>query len=217
MDPLVASTDVFMTSVVWVGSKSLSHVLACIDRTRARLIEAGAASEQARGQIISSVMDYWHAHPGVALSIIEKLLNYSILTPIAVINWALVGAGSDGGAALARPHVFEMVFHTVAKVTGRARLVVSDPAVDLHTKAADVAAMRALFAALEDALVGWATTTKKTKDEMDEGGDDNDDDNSDALLRRWGAKWLRVFRRRCAIEEAFLTDAAKAEAVNAEA
>ncbi|KAK4123231.1 hypothetical protein N657DRAFT_690868 [Parathielavia appendiculata] len=39
---------------------------------------------------ISATMAYWSAHPGVALVTIEKLLNYSILTPETVINWALV-------------------------------------------------------------------------------------------------------------------------------
>lgn len=207
LDPLVTSTDVFMTAVCWVGSKSLSHVLACIDRTKTRLIDVGSASEAARAQIITSVTAYWHAHPGVFLAIIEKLLNYSILTPSSVINWALAGPGSSGGASLAQAHIFEMVFNTASKVTGRVRQVVEDPAVDADTKAAETAAMRALFRALEDALVSWAGGNK---DEMMEDGDGASEE--EALLKQWGARWLAVFRRRGAIEEAFLLETEKKKA-----
>ena len=213
LDPLVTSTDVFMTAVCWVGSKSLSHVLACIERTKDRLLDAGAASEAARAQIITAVMTYWSAHPGVAVSIIEKLLNYSIITPGAVVDWALVGdrasSGGRRGESLAKSWVFELVLNTVVKVTGRLRQVVSSTAsssgggdaaaTDEAAAAAEeeVAAMRDLFRAMEDALVSWA---EGTKDQM------LDADEDEELVRRWGQRWLRVFRRRSAIEEAFLVE-----------
>ncbi|KAK4114451.1 hypothetical protein N656DRAFT_776579 [Canariomyces notabilis] len=221
IDALVASTDVFVTCVLHVGSKSLSHVLAAIERTKDRLADAGAASDAARTQIVSAVMAYWSAHPGVAICIIEKLLNYSILTPATVINWVLLGrAGSTRGEALAHSYMYEMVFNTVMKVTGRVRQVA--PKADHpqqqqpdhampdenagETRELEVKAMRSLFAAIEDALVSWATGTK---DEMIES---NGDGETDKLVRRWAERWLRVFRRRAAIEEAFLVDAAKERA-----
>ena len=198
LDPAVATTDVFATAVLWVGSKSLSHVLACIDRMRIRLTELGSQSDAARGQIITSVIDYWAAHPGVALCIVEKLLNYSVLTPLSVVDWALVGAGSEHGRSLARPHIFEMVFNTVAKVTGWARLVAADVTVDPETKVADMEAVKAIFAALENILVGWADGSRVA----------DDDEDADAIMR-WGQKWLRVFRRRAAMEEAILAGSSK--------
>lgn len=224
LDPLVTSTDVFVTAVLHVGSKSLSHVLAAIERTKDRLTDAGAASEAARAQIISSVMEYWSSHPGIAITIIEKLLNYSILTPLAVINWALVSyAGSTKGESLARAHIYELVFNTVMKVTGRVRQVVQKAAkqqpqtgdgdamaVDTdfnEVSAAEVKGMRALFAAMEDALVSWATGTKDEILETD--GDGKLKAEREAMVKRWGECWLRVFRRRMAIEEAFLVEAGK--------
>jgi nuclear cap-binding protein subunit 1 len=248
LDPVIASADVFMTSVCWVGSKSLSHVLACVERTKDRLVNAGASSgdpEAARAQIIAAVMAYWHAQPGVAISIVEKLLNYSILTPFSVVQWALVGSshasdvaisGSDGprsGHTLAQAHVFELVFNTVAKVTGRVRqvhgsvgglangatvtaeggvaAVVADPESE-ELRSREVMAMRELFRALDDALVSWAGGSK---DEMMEEGDGSSEE--EALVRRWAARWLRVFRRRSALEEAFLKEAAeKAAALKAQ-
>jgi nuclear cap-binding protein subunit 1 len=209
LDPTVASVDVFMTSVCWVGSKSLSHVLACIERTKDRLLDMGAASEASRTQIITAVMTYWSAHPGVAISIIEKLLNYSILTPLSVIQWALVGSNHIGsnsaGDTLAQSHVFEMVFNTVAKVTGRVRQVVTPgPDTDEEIRSREINAMRDLFRSMEDALISWAGGNK---DELMEEADDSN--GRSFLIQQWGAKWLRVFRRRAAIEEAFLIEVSK--------
>ncbi|RYO77998.1 hypothetical protein DL766_010499 [Monosporascus sp. MC13-8B] len=200
LDPLVTSTDVFVTVVCWVGSKSLSHVLACIERTKDRLLDAGAASEAARAQIITAVMSYWSAHPGVAITIVEKLLNYSIITPASVIDWALVSDRAGlYGEALSKAWVFELVFNTVVKVTGRLRQVVS--AGGLSGVAEDeVVGMRDLFKAMEDALISWAEGTK------DQIMDPVVSDGGEDLIKRWGQRWLRVFRRRSAIEEAFLVE-----------
>lgn len=197
-----------MTAVCWVGSKSLSHVLACIDRTKGRLLEAGNSSEAARAQIISAVMSYWHAHPGVALSIIEKLLNYSILTPFTVVDWALVAStpanGTDGGDSLTEPHIFELVFNTIFKVTRRSRDVVAAPETDEETRIKEIKSTRDLFRAMNDALVSWAGGSK---DELMEGGDGSSD--REAMIRRWGQRWLRVFKRMGAIEEAFVIEVSK--------
>ncbi|KAF4512917.1 hypothetical protein G6O67_000246 [Ophiocordyceps sinensis] len=208
VDPVVTSTDVFMTAVCWVGSKSLSHVLACIDRTKGKLVEAGSASAAARSQIVAAVMSYWHAHPGVALSIIEKLLNYSILTPFSVVDWTLVAStspnGTNGGESLGQSHIFELVCNTVAKVSGRLRQVLTSPDADDETREKEILAMRELLGAANDALVSWAGGNK---DEMMETGDGSSE--KDALIRRWGQRWLRVFQRLAAIEEAFVLEAAK--------
>ncbi|KAH8707419.1 Nuclear cap-binding protein subunit 1 [Beauveria bassiana] len=218
LDPVVTSTDVFVTAMCWVGSKSLSHVLACIDRSKVRLLDAGAASPAARSQIISSVMAYWHAHPGVALSIIEKLLNYSILTPFSVADWAILAdsASHKGspGAALAQPHIYEAIFNTVSKVTARVRQLVTAAAPnnseaaaiddEEETRAKEVADMTELFRTINDALEAWAGGSK---DELMQ--QDGASETDDALIRRWGQRWLRVFRRRAAVEAAFVAEATK--------
>lgn len=198
-----------MTAVCWVGSKSLSHVLACIDRTKGRLLDAGSSSEAARAQIISAVMAYWHAHPGVALSIVEKLLNYSILTPLSVVDWALVATnpanGTEGGEALAQSHIFELISNTVAKVTSRVRNLNVAADADAEARDAETKSMRDMFRAMDDALVSWAGGSK---DEMMEAGDGSS--GREALIRRWGQRWHRVFKRMGAIEEAFVLEAEKA-------
>lgn len=204
-----------MTAVCWVGSKSLSHVLACIDRTKGRLLDVGAASEAARIQIITAVTSYWHAHPGVALSIIEKLLNYSILTPFSVADWALASetpsGGAHGGDSLGQPYVFELVSNTVAKVTGRLHQVVSSSETSEEDREKEIKGMRDLFRAINDSLASWAGGNK---DELMEEGDGSSE--REALLRRWGQRWLRAFQRAAAIEEAFVMASSKDKMVTDE-
>lgn len=221
----MTSTDVFVTAVLHMGSKTLSHVLAAIERNKDRLLDVGAASDAAREQILDSVASYWEAHPGVAVTIVEKLLNYSILHPATVIRWALVtSAGSTRGMSLAAAHMYEVVFNTVVKVSTRVRQVVSAPpsgsqmmsddrdtamgngGMEAGVREGEVKAMRDLFRAMDDALVAWA---EGSKDEMieEEFGEGDGNSGMDVLVRRWGMRWLRVFRRRAAIEEAFVQEA----------
>ncbi|RDA95772.1 hypothetical protein CP533_5114 [Ophiocordyceps camponoti-saundersi (nom. inval.)] len=205
LDPLVASTDVFMTTICWVGSKSLSHVLACIDRTKGRLDDAGAASPAARTQILTAVMSYWHAHPGVALSIVEKLLNYSILSPQTIVNWTLVSGGTNGGRSLAQPYLLELVCNTVAKVSERVRHVLTTADITAEGCSQDIQAMRDLFGAINDAL---AVGAGRGKDQNTMSGGDEGD-----MIRRWASRWLRVFRRLAAIEESYI-EAAKVDVMD---
>ena len=232
LNPLVASTDVFVTAVCFVGSKSLSHVLACIERTKDRLLNIGAASELARAQIIAAVAAFWRHHPGIGVSIVEKLLNYGILSPQSVIDWSLASnstisetgfAGSAPGDALAAPHIFEMVFATVSKVTGRVRQVVINPdaAADAAPPSADggpmdpkqlrnreITAMRDLFQATDEALFSWASDSSDDIKGTDESTSSRE---REELVRKWATRWLRVLRRRSAVEEAWLAEASKRE------
>lgn len=216
-DPLVSSTDVFMTAVLAVGSKSLSHVLACIERVKDRLLDSGSASAAARTQIIAAVMAYWSAHPGVALSIVEKLLNYAILTPQVVVEWA-VGAEAADEARLAHSYLYELVLNTVIKVSGRARQMVAQqqavkPAADGDLAMADASNgdgaghvpyvdtpeakdLRELFQLIESALKARSASSVLAA-------------AGDPLARQWVDRWLRAFRRRAAVEENFLVEAEK--------
>ncbi|EJT74136.1 cap binding protein [Gaeumannomyces tritici R3-111a-1] len=216
-DPLVSSTDVFMTAVLAVGSKSLSHVLACIERVKDRLLDSGSASAAARTQIMAAVMSYWSAHPGVALSIVEKLLNYAILTPQVVAEWAVSGEASDE-ARLAHAYLYELVLNTVIKVSGRARQIVAQqeaakPAADGdlamtdasngdgpdHVPYADTPEakdLRELFQLIESAVKARSASSVLAA-------------AGDPLARQWVDRWLRAFQRRAAVEENFFVEAEK--------
>lgn len=222
-DPLIQSTDAYVTSICYIGSKSLSHVLSCIERCKERLLAIGPKSSAARRQVITSVMDYWRDQPGVGVNIIDKLLNYTILTPMSVIEWVLVDH-VDRGTILARAYVYEMVASTVGKVTNRVRQIVAarnqaglpGEQVQLleETLERERGDMRNMFKIIEDALVGIANGSN---DEMMENGDGEGE--YERLIREWGKRWLRVFQRKMGVEEAYITEAmtVKVEAVDGHA
>ena len=61
--------------------------------------------------------------------------------------------------------------------------------------------MGKLFAVIEDALVGVADGSL---DAMAESADQ--DLRGEAMLRGWGGRWLRVFKRKMAVEEAWVQE-----------
>lgn len=211
--PMLPSTDAFVTAICFVGSKSLSHVLSCIERNKERLLAIGPKSPHARRQIISSVMDYWADQPGIGINIIDKLLNYTILTPLSVVEWALVDK-IDAGSILAKTHVFEMIAATVGKVTNRLRQIVAarvqpglyEPQLTVldETLNREKADMQSLFKVIEDSIVPVAAGSN---DELMERGDGSGNLPEDEIIRQWGTRWLRVFRRKAAVEESFITEA----------
>ena len=225
--PLVAPTDALTTSLCYIGSKSLSHVLSYIERHRERLLSLGRAHPPLRTHIIAAVVAYWRdTQPGVAVNIVDKLLNYTIVTPGAVVEWAM-GADANLGAGrpLADGWVYELVAGTLAKVTGRVRQIVQARAQPglRHAQAAALDEtlarerddMRTLFATLADALAGVADGSNDVMmetglgEEVGTGGGEVRGEAELALLRLWGAKWLRVFGRKAAVEERVVGEAAR--------
>lgn len=210
VDPSVPSTDVFVTTICYLGSKSLSHTLSQIERCKERLLSIGPASEAARRQIITSVITYWLEKPGVGVAVIDKLLNYTILTPQSVLQWAL-GDQLGKGQNLTKAYVYEMVASTLSKVTGRVRqIVTARNAPDLpseqravldHTLTSEREQMGELFDLAEEALVSVA---EGSNDMMAEGA--NADLDEEATLRQWGERWLRVIRRRRGLEEGWVLE-----------
>lgn len=212
-DPLIASTDVYMTSICYVGSKSLSHFLSCIERCKDRLLAIGPKSGAARRQMINSVMEYWADQPGIGINIIDKLLNYTILTPLSVLEWALVD-NLAAGSTLAKPHIFEMIAATMRKVTNRMRQIVAartqptlyEPQLSIldETLKKEKADMLSMFQLIEDTLVPVAGGYS---DGIMERTEDDALQTENVMIQQWGSRWLNVFRRKVAVERAFIDEA----------
>ena len=232
LDPSLVSTDVYVTSICFVGSKSLSHFLSCIERCKDRLLSLGPKSPTARNQIITSVMEYWQDQPGVGVSIVDKLLNYTILAPTSVVTWVLVDK-VEQGAMLAKGYAFEMVSLTVSKVTKRVRQIVQAirrPGLPVEqttmlqdTLERERGDMQRLFGLIEEQLSPFASGSMdeeiaeagQTRDGNDSGDDDEDSNNKNkpstavreqASVHQWGLRWLRVFQRRFVVEESWITE-----------
>lgn len=224
-DPLVVSTDAYVTSICYIGSKSLSHVLSTIERCKDRLL--GLGSEAARRQVITSVVEYWKDQPGTAVNIVDKLLNYTIVSPEAVVSWALAQGdqGFGNGSGLADGWRYEMVAGTVGKVTNRTRQIVaariqaksqSLPAEQMtmldETLVREREAMRALFGIIDDAVSAVASGAN---DSLIEAEDQQLSEEDAAHVRGWGEKWTRVFRRKGAVEETVVSEMSVAVALAA--
>ncbi len=165
-------------------------------------------------------MEYWREKPGVGVNVVDKLLNYTILTPMTVIEWALVEKIGKG-MILTHAHIYEMVASTMHKVTNRVRQIVmarnqpglpaDQVAILDETLMKERGDMQGLFAVVEDALVGVA---EGSVDAMAESR--NQDEEGERMLRGWGGRWLRVFRRKMAVEEAWVMEMTAAAAAQGE-
>ena len=196
----------------------MSHVLSCIERCKERLLAIGTSSKAARRQIVGSVLEYWTEKPGVGVNIVDKLLNYTILTPMSVVEWVFVDR-LERGKILTHSYIYEMISGTLFKVTNRVRQIVS--ARKQKSLEAEQIAMlegtlekerkqtRELFMVLEDALKGIA---EGSADAMAESQDQ--DSEGENMLRAWGEGWLRVFRRKLAVEEAWIEETLATQADN---
>jgi nuclear cap-binding protein subunit 1 len=206
-EPVVPSTDAFVTAICRLGAKSLSHVLSCIERGKDRLLEL-SANEVARRQIVASVVEYWKDQPGVAVRIIDILLNYTILAPMTVVQWVF-GSHMGAGEALTESWVFEMVSNTVAKVTNRNRQIASArlqkglPQSQIEmvegTLAKDRDSARELFKYIEDSMRGVAEGAADVLIEKQTNGALTEEEVQ--LIKAWGKRWHTVFIRKAQVEE----------------
>ncbi|KAF2638947.1 hypothetical protein P280DRAFT_430508 [Massarina eburnea CBS 473.64] len=214
-DILVPSTDAFVTAICRLGAKSLSHFLSCVERGRERLLNIAQESDTARRQIVASVVEYWKDQPGIAVRIIDLLLNYTILAPITVVQWVF-GDYMGAGEALTESWVFEMVSNTVTKVSNRNRQIASArlqkglPAEQLEmvegTLIKDRDNARELFKYIEDAVGGVAQGSSDVLIEKETNGELSEEDGK--LLRAWGKRWHAVFVRQSAVEESIVGESA---------
>ncbi|KAJ4367147.1 Nuclear cap-binding protein subunit 1 [Neocucurbitaria cava] len=211
---LVPSTDAFVTAICRLGAKSLSHVLSCIERGKDRLLEI-SQNEVARRQIVASVIAYWKDQPGVAVRIIDILLNYTILAPMTVVQWVF-GSHMGAGEALTESWVFEMVSNTVAKVTNRNRQIASArlqkglPAEQIEmveaTLAKDRDNARELFKYIEDCMRGVAEGAADGLLEKQGRGELTEEEAQ--LIKAWGKRWHTVFIRKAQVEESVVGEEA---------
>jgi nuclear cap-binding protein subunit 1 len=211
---LVPSTDAFVTAICRLGAKSLSHVLSCIERGKDRLLEI-SQNEVARRQIVASVVEYWKDQPGVAVRIIDILLNYTILAPMTVVQWVF-GSHMGAGEALTESWVLEMVSNTVAKVTNRNRQIASArlqkglPAEQIEmveaTLAKDRDNARELFKYIEDSMRGVAEGSADVLMEKKTSGALTEEEAQ--LIQAWGKRWHTAFIRKAQVEESVVGEEA---------
>ncbi|KAF8472506.1 MIF4G like-domain-containing protein [Kalaharituber pfeilii] len=201
-DPGSYARDMYITSICYLGAKSLSHVLSCIERCKEKLLSIGQESPEARRQIVRSVMDYWVDQPGVGANVVDKLLNYSVLTPSSVVEWALFDAGY---AALSQNHIWEMVSTTVNKVNNpedeeySAVLAAYEATLD-SAKVEQKQIAELVLSALRKIADGQGNVDNEAEDEAFINMDDSQQNEYKSWMGWWGRQWLKAFTRRYRIE-----------------
>ena len=214
-DVMTYSTDAFVTALCCIGAKSLSHVVSYIEKYKGRLSSIAQTSETLRRQILASVVEYWKDQPGVAVYIVDKLLNYSILTPTTVVQWALsdrVGAGEG----LTENWVYEMISNTVGKVSRSVQNLLTakfTPNLDPQVRAAADNAFPTEREAVRDLLKLIQQSVQPIADGvadkfLEKTGSGELSAHDATLLREWGKRWVAVFQRRALVEEMVFGDAA---------
>lgn len=191
--------DVLTTSIAWVGSKSLSHVLAIVERSKSLLLQLTSTDIALQGQIISSFVEYWQHQTGTAVTIALKLVNYQVLTPEGVINWAF-SAGVDGGRSLAKVYLWEVVVGVVAKMQAKVRAVVKvarTPGLDDEKRIElrgvverEVVTFNTLLAQIK---TGLATVQSGAASSNSTGVVTTEEE--EALIKVWAAKWALAIDR----------------------
>jgi len=214
LDGSVISTDILMTSICHIGSKSLSHVLSSIEKNRERLLAIGPTSEAARQQIITSVMEYWSYHSGQAVNIVDKLLNYTIVTPQSVIEWALSPTSTPSSSfssttPLSNPAVFEMIWLTMTKVAKRisdicrARAnpdLLSSTSTSTEEGQAHINVIEETLVRERDGMRSLLTLILSRVRDLSSTSPSNNSEQD--LIQLWARKWEKVYTRKQTVEEA---------------
>ena len=230
-DPESAVTDAFVTSICFVGSKSLSHALNVIERYRTRLTAIAeptsdspdtAASNPNSGkkQIITSVLAYWADQPAIGINLVDKLVNYQVLSPTTVIEWCLVDH-VNRGHALSLTWVWELVTQILDKVVGRVRHVVAamrrpglpEDQLEILKPALEreLNEMRTLFELVDDklhAIEGGFEDGMMETDNATDGAEGKavDAEEETKWVRNWGGRWRRAVTRKLRTVETWVTE-----------
>lgn len=193
--------DAYVTVICHIGAKSLSHVLSCIERCKDTLHALGQEHPDARRQIVGSVLSYWKDQPGIGANVVDKLLNYSIVTPLSVVEWVLYDAGPD---ALSNVHAWEMVATTIRKVNMRLTQILAAKESVLATDGImpeQIAVFRQTLKAAKDEQKQILKLVTERLGGMAEQGDEAEDVESGAWVQWWAKGWLRAFGRKFGVTD----------------
>jgi nuclear cap-binding protein subunit 1 len=188
--------DVLITSIAWVGSKSLSHVLSITERYKPVVDELVGGDLSMQSQLIASFVEYWQYQQGVAITIILKLVNYQIVTPQGVVSWAFNPSGSDGGRNLSKVFVWEAVTGVLLKVENKVKELVRAARTPGLEDEERERVKAVLDTEMRDSFHGLLAQIKTGLQGIPQGGQGGLTEDDEALVKVWVAKWQWAMDRR---------------------
>lgn len=93
--------DVVTQCMLMLGSKSFSHVLNIIERNLQLLQHSNASTARSRRHTVLIVAEFWKHNPQFMSILLDRLLNYRVIDPMAIISW-LFGAEIDDNFTVIR-------------------------------------------------------------------------------------------------------------------
>ncbi|XP_014674181.1 PREDICTED: nuclear cap-binding protein subunit 1-like [Priapulus caudatus] len=105
--------DVFVTTLLFLGSKSFSHAFAGIAKFH-YIFKALAEVEDAQIAILRSMYDVWRNHQQMMVVLVDKFLKTQIVECSAVANWLFA---KDMAPDLTKFYVWEIMHSSIRRMT----------------------------------------------------------------------------------------------------
>lgn len=105
--------DVFVQTLLHLGSKSFSHSFAAISKFH-HVFKVLAESEEAQLCILRSLFELWHDHQQMICVLIDKMLKTQILECSAVANWIF---SKEMTAEFTKLYIWEILHLTIKKMS----------------------------------------------------------------------------------------------------
>ncbi|KAK9249083.1 MIF4G like-domain-containing protein [Lipomyces tetrasporus] len=112
--------EIFITAIVHLGARSLSHVESWIERSLSVLKSVCPERDAERQrQVVKIIFNYWKDQPGTAVQVVKKMMNRKVITPLSVVEWVLIDSVVD---SLSRGYSWELLGFAI----DRAKLLIKE-------------------------------------------------------------------------------------------
>ncbi|ODQ64537.1 hypothetical protein NADFUDRAFT_47202 [Nadsonia fulvescens var. elongata DSM 6958] len=79
-------TDVVVSSVCYLGNRSLSHANSWIGRAM-EYLKSVCDDEVSMGYAVASVMEYWKEQQFIGVLILDQMLKQNVISALSIVNW----------------------------------------------------------------------------------------------------------------------------------
>lgn len=115
-DPESESVVLLCQCVLQQGHQSFSHALNTIEHNLPVLQAKCNRSTMTRRSTVAAVMQLWSGRPLVASTLLQKFLNYRLISPVSVLEYILLDSAPS---TLATSATWELLRTTIDKVSAR--------------------------------------------------------------------------------------------------
>ncbi|CAF3752736.1 unnamed protein product [Rotaria socialis] len=104
--------DLFVSSLLWMGSKSFTHSFASLAKYH-QLFKVLIETEEQQIQVLKSMFEIWPNHQQMMVVLVDKLVKTQIVECSAVANWIF---SSELGSELTNFYIWEILTSTIEKM-----------------------------------------------------------------------------------------------------